>query len=150
MDSVIIRAACSTDLTEILALYKVLLDEEIQIEKASHTFDRICASDDTFIFVAEIEGAVVGTIQISLSLGMGFDCRPFATVEYLVVNEAYRRNGIGHSLLNQVDIIAEKYNCAFVYLVSSAIHKEAHKLYYSAGFDENVIGFRKAYSEVVV
>jgi GNAT superfamily N-acetyltransferase len=147
MDNILVRVACSPDLPEILALYKVLLDEDIDFDKAKDMFERIITSDDIYLFIAEVDGIVVGTIQISLSLGMGFNCRPFVTVEYLVVDEKYRNRGIGSALLHQIDVIAEKENCAFSFLVSSDKRKDAHRLYYKCGYIENVVGFRKEYKE---
>jgi len=142
MNNIIIRAATESDLPELLRLYKVLLGEDIDFEKACETLERINSLENVKLLVAVFDKHIVGTIQITLLIGLGFNCRPYLSIEYLVVDEAYRNRGIGSLLLKQVDEYARETNAAFADLISSGFRTKAHKL----GFAVDVVGFRKNYT----
>lgn len=145
MNDIQIRDACENDIQEILNLYRVLLNEEIDENKAITTLKKIKLSNNTFVFVAELQNTIVGTIQVTMSLGMGFNCCPFLVLEYFIVKENFRKSGIGSAFLKKVDDIAIEHNCSFTILVSSEIRKDAHRLYEKCGYNKNVVGFRKEY-----
>ena len=145
MNAFHIRLATNQDLEEIARLYSVLLEEEVDPLKSQSAFEEIESSNNTFLFVAEVGEKVVGTLQATKCLGVGFSGKSFLTVEYFIVDEDYRHNGIGTALLKQVDLLAQENDCAFCHLVSSTQRKEAHRLYKNAGYGDDVVGFRKSY-----
>ncbi len=143
-NDIVIRIAVDKDIQSIATLYKELLgDDTTSTKNALEEFRRFDASD--MIFVADFDGDVVGTIQISVCRSLAFNCRPYIVAEYLIVKREFRSQGIGTRLLQQIDKIAENNNASFACFVSSSFRTDAHYLYKKLGFTDSVVGFRKAY-----
>ena len=68
--------------------------------------------------------------------------RPWALVENVVVDEQYRRRGIGRLLMNYAVGKAKETGCHKIGLSSDTSRKEAHKFYRSMGFEASAHGFR--------
>ncbi|GHV00082.1 N-acetyltransferase [Clostridia bacterium] len=145
-NDVIIRKAVRADVPAILELYEELLHEHTDLSNALNDFDSLEVSADT-IYVAESECKVIGTIQLSVCKGIAFNCRPFITAEYLIVEKQYRNRGIGTKLLAKIDEIANSVNAECSFFVSSAHRTDAHSFYKKRGYADDVIGFRKTYNE---
>jgi len=72
------------------------------------------------------------------------ECRPFMIIENVIVSKDYRNKGIGKALLNEIEMIAKKLNCYYIFFVSGDNRKEAHRLYESVGYNnDKVKGFKK-------
>lgn len=80
---------------------------------------------------------------ICKSLAANFEA--FLVVEDVIVDEEFRRAGVGRALFMKMDEIALENKCAYSILVSSGFRKEAHRFYESMGYSDSVLGFRKKY-----
>lgn len=84
-----------------------------------------------YIFFAEIDGKIVGTVALKNSDDGTYELTKFA------VTEAYRGVGTGAKLLLQAIDFAKKLNAQRIHLVTSRRLKAAMNLYLKFGFIEN-------------
>jgi GNAT superfamily N-acetyltransferase len=87
------------------------------------------------IFVAEVEGAIVGAIAFSTLLPI-HEPGKWGLISALVVNESIRGKGIGDALLAHTEHHAKKSGCTQIELSSSESRKKAHAFYEKNGFVE--------------
>jgi GNAT superfamily N-acetyltransferase len=108
------------------------------------TWDHMMATTDLTVYVAEIEGRVIGTVTLLTMPNLGYDCAPSAFIEAVVVAADHRREGIGTALMRRVLADAQMAGCNKVQLLSHKRHATdgAHRLYTSLGFDPEAEGFR--------
>lgn len=88
-----------------------------------------------FLFVYEADGKVAGTIMLIIGLSPMFGTQPFGLLEYLVVDEAHRKQGIGRQLVEFVIRLCREKQCTRLILLSGADRQDAHRFYERLGFD---------------
>lgn len=88
-----------------------------------------------------VAGSVLGIICKSLA----DKYEAFMVIEDVIVDEAFRRAGVGRALFDKMDEIALENKCAYTILVSSGFRKEAHRFYENMGYSDSVLGFRKKF-----
>jgi GNAT superfamily N-acetyltransferase len=104
---------------------------------------RLTASDSDRLFVAEVDGEVVGLAGLHVSPSLEYDA-PAAKVSAIVVDEDHRRRGIGEALLAAVEREARERACGLLFLTTALRRRDAHEFYRRLGFEET--GFRFAKS----
>lgn len=147
-----VRSASETDL---LAVLDVLAQNAPnpprrppQADDAStdqrKTWERMLATYDLAVYVAERDGDAVGTTCLLVVPNLMYDCRPTAFIEPVVVKYAHRRRGVARLMMERVLDDARKASCYKVQLLSHKRHAEdgAHSLYRSVGFVPEAEGFR--------
>ena len=140
-DSIDIRVAMPDDVTSISRLYEQLLGQSVDTALASKLTE-IQNENNNYIFVAVVNGNVVGTIQCTVCSSIAFNGRPHMALDYFVVDENYRHMGIGTRLISHIKAMGEQMDVSAIYLVSSEHLKKAHKFYKGVGFNNPVKGFR--------
>lgn len=90
---------------------------------------------DNCIYVAVENGKVVGWIHGFYSLRIESDF--FVEIGGLVVNENYRKSGIGKKLVARVTEWAKIKNCEKIRVRCNVIRKESHLFYERIGFKIN-------------
>jgi GNAT superfamily N-acetyltransferase len=145
----IIRLATEKDIPRLLELYQQLsLDPSPSPYKAPplneclKVFRRMSSYPGYTLLVAEEGGAVVGTLVMAVLPGFAHGTSPFAVVEYVVVDEKYRSQGIGRLLMEYVISVAKEAGCYKIMLTSDNRRDRAHKFYNSLGFEASAHGFR--------
>jgi GNAT superfamily N-acetyltransferase len=103
---------------------------------------RMEASPADRLFVAELDGSVVGLAGIHVSASLEHD-QDAAKVSAIIVDEAHRRRGVGRALLEAVEDEARKRGCALVFLTTAERRGEAHRFYRRLGWDETGRRFAK-------
>jgi GNAT superfamily N-acetyltransferase len=108
------------------------------------TWERILATADLTVYLAETGTEAVGTASMMLMPHVTYDCRPTAFIEAVVVRYAHRRRGIATLLLQQALEDARAASCRKVQLLSHKRHAAdgAHDLYRTMGFMPEAEGFR--------
>jgi GNAT superfamily N-acetyltransferase len=144
-----IRAATADDL---LAVVRVQAQSrpssaplpEQTTDRQRAAWGRMMATDDLTVFVAEVEGEAVGTACLLLMPNLGYECRPSAFIEAVVVARAHRRRGIARAMIERILADARAAGCRKVQLLSHKRHADdgAHALYRSVGFEPEAEGFR--------
>lgn len=132
------------DLVQIQRLYEELLEGGISIEVLESQFAAVSNREDYRLFVAKCDGHVWGS-------AIGIVCQaldaPFLVIENVVVDAAYRNQGIGRKMFAALDDFANEKGCGYAILVSSGFRDGAHRFYETMGYTEDVRGFRKYYLE---
>jgi len=106
-------------------------------------FDTVAASPDVEMFVAERDGAVIGTIKVVLVPGLAGRGRLRARFESVHVAPELRGKGIGAAMIAFAEDIARGRGAASIELTSNANREAAHRFYRRLGYAQSHAGFRK-------
>ena len=141
-----IREATRDDWPQVAALLAELgrpdvigTDEE---EPARDVFERYLARDDTRALVAEVEGGVVGFVDMDLRTRLNFTT-PQAWIPDLIVAEGARGAGVGAALLTRAEEIARAEGCWSISLESANWRERAHAFYAREGWTDAAHAFTK-------
>jgi GNAT superfamily N-acetyltransferase len=142
-----IRKATEKDIPRILELYAQLsLSPEnfkaAPLEECERAFAEATKAPGYSLLVAEENGNVVGTTVMAVLPGFAHGTAPFGVIEYVVVDEKRRSNGIGRALMEYCLARAREAGCYKVMLTSDKRRERAHKFYNSLGFEASAEGFR--------
>ncbi len=142
-----IRPAKEKDIPRMLELYQQLSFEPKNYEKAPEADCRrvlkeIAKNPNYSMLVAEENGEVVGTTFLAILPGFAHTTRSFAVIEYVVVDEKRRSQGVGKQLMEACMAKAKAAGCYKVMLASSKHRTRAHKFYRSLGYQEDAKSFR--------
>jgi GNAT superfamily N-acetyltransferase len=143
----LVRAAVEKDIPRILELYQQLSlapgdyprPSLEQCRRILKTMNKLPGYE---LLVAEEKGKVVGTVVLAVLPGFTHGTSSFAVVEFLVVDEKYRRRGIGKKLMDYCTAKARKSGCYKIMLTSDNRREDAHRFYKSLGFETSAQGFR--------
>ncbi len=105
-------------------------------------FAEIAADKNNELIVAEKDGAIVGTLQITFTPSISFQGGKRATVESVRVDAPYRGQGFGKELMRWAIERAKRENCAALQLTTNAERKDAHRFYENLGFKGSHLGMK--------
>jgi GNAT superfamily N-acetyltransferase len=95
------------------------------------------------VLVAEVDGAVVGVIQVIVFQHFqhagGWCCE----VESVHVRADMRSRGIGAQLLAAAEGVAKERGCYRIQLTSRNVREDAHRFYLANGYGQTSQGFKK-------
>ena len=94
------------------------------------------------MIVAENDGEIIGTLQITFTPSISFQGGKRATVESVRVDEKYRGQGIGKELMLWAINRAREENCFAMQLTSNAERTDAHRFYEKLGFTKSHLGMK--------
>lgn len=139
-----ITPATEKDLPQLAELYQQLIPNEFSIFKMEDVLKRQKDNPSHSISVAKIDGKVVGSL-LSVTCEMLFgDCKSFMVVEDVVVDEAYKRQGIGSALMADAEQRAKESNCSYVMLITDTVRNDSQQFYKSLGYStDEYRGFKK-------
>jgi ribosomal protein S18 acetylase RimI-like enzyme len=142
-----IRPAEEKDIPRMLELYRQLsFDAKTYVKAPKADCRRVLKEIDKnpnySMLVAEENGEVVGTTFLAILPGFAHTTRSFAVIEYVVVDEKCRSQGVGKQLMEACMAKAKAAGCYKVMLASSKSRTRAHKFYQSLGFEEDALSFR--------
>jgi ribosomal protein S18 acetylase RimI-like enzyme len=138
----VVRPATETDLPALLALYAELHPSDRPPADPAEVWRQIAAQQGRTILVAELAGAVVGTVDCVVLPNLTRGGRPFMLVENVVVASAARRGGVGAALMDAAVFLARAAGCYKVQLLSRMTRDASHRFYESCGFQPMAQGFR--------
>lgn len=105
----------------------------------------ILVSDENDLLVAEVDGVVVATFQLTLIPGMARRGARRLLVEAVRVRSDLRSAGLGSALMRWVtDAAAPVLDAGLVQLTSDAARVDAHRFYERLGFVGSHRGFKYA------
>lgn len=105
-------------------------------------FRRIEASPNDALFVAELDGEVVGTFQTTLIVSLTSRGAANLTVEAVQTRHDMRGRGIGAAMMNFAIAEARRLGARQVQLMSNAARGDAHRFYERLGFAKSHAGFK--------
>jgi GNAT superfamily N-acetyltransferase len=145
MSNVLVREATVNDLPAVLALYgQPGLDEDrvLSLEAARELFYRFEAYPDYTLYVAEADGAIVGTFALLIMDNLGHLGTPSGVVEDVIVLASEQRRGIGRQMMEFAIARCRARGCYKVALSSNLKREAAHQFYESIGFERHGYSFR--------
>jgi GNAT superfamily N-acetyltransferase len=95
------------------------------------------------VFVAAIDDAVVGCLQLTVIPGLSYRGVKRALVEDVRVVKSHRGHGIGNQMLAFAEAKATELGCGLIELFVHDGRSDAHRFYENAGYSGAHRGFRK-------
>jgi GNAT superfamily N-acetyltransferase len=137
---VAIRPAKRGDLPAIVRLFG---DDELSDKPSAHVtlidaqyaaFESIDADPQNHVFVAELDGAVVGTFQLTFIRQLSYGGCLVAQVESVHVDSKVRSHGVGKVMMEFARAEAERRGAFRLQLTSNVKRERAHRFYERLGY----------------
>jgi len=143
----VIRRATRADVPAIRDLYAgdyLSANKDVvgSLGAALEAFDDIEARPDDTLYVAEIDGRVVGTLQLTILRYLTYGGARVGLIEAVHVAESERNRGIGRAMMRAAIEEARRRGCNRVQLTSNKQRKDAHRFYERLGFLTSHEGFK--------
>ncbi len=134
-----IKTAGKDDLHDVLKLYSQLHpDEDYSIpDHYADTWLQIIKDPKISCLIAYSDEQPVSSCTVSVIPNITRSQRPFAVIENVVTDQAFRRQGYARSIIIKAVELAREQNCYKVMLLSSSEREDAHRFYEKIGFDGN-------------
>jgi GNAT superfamily N-acetyltransferase len=105
-------------------------------------FDAITADPNHRLIVAERDGEVVGTLQISFIPGLPRLGMTRGVLENVHIRADQRGNGLGSQMVQWAIQRCREAGCGMVQLTSNKVRLDAHRFYEKLGFAKTHEGFK--------
>lgn len=143
------RVATSDDLTAIIELLaddilgqqREDLSEPIN-ENYVKAFREIESDRNNELIVAELDGKVIGTLQLTFTPSLSYQGSKRCTVESVRVDSSLRGKGIGREMMLWAIERAKEKGSISMQLTSHGDRVEAHRFYERLGFTKSHIGMK--------
>ncbi|MFD8532428.1 GNAT family N-acetyltransferase [Streptosporangium canum] len=109
-------------------------------------FEVIDADPNNELIVAELDGEVVGTMQLTYIPGISRRGALRMQIEAVRIDSALRGRGLGHQMMEWAVERGRARGCALVQLTTDKARKDAHRFYDSLGFVASHEGYKLALS----
>jgi GNAT superfamily N-acetyltransferase len=105
-------------------------------------FEAIQADPNQELIVAELEGEVIGTLQLMYLPSLSYQGGTRAQVESVRVAQGLRGKGIGAEMMKWAIERARQHGCHMMQLTSHKSRTDAHRFYEKLGFTKSHIGMK--------
>ncbi len=139
----VIRNIKQEDMAQLALLYEQFWGDKSDVEKMENEFEVIAKENRHIILAAEKDGKIVASVMGVVCRELYGDCKPFLAVENMIVDNPYRRSGIGYRLLSELESKASALNCTQMILVTETDRVDACRFYEKYGFNKNNKGYKK-------
>jgi len=153
-EAAILREARADDVPRIAALIAMgnasapmgaaEAEAEGRLPVYAEAFARIAASGANHLYVAELEGRVVGTYQLTVLPGIAERGRTRGKIESVHVDPRLRGGGIGAAMMRHALAMAREKGIGLLELSSNKSRADAHRFYERLGFARSHEGFKMA------
>jgi len=144
--AVTFRLATRDDLPRVVEL---IADDAVAAARtgefgAAHVagFEAIEASPNDELVVAELDGAVVGCMQLTFVPGISRNGATRLLVEAVRVDASLRGQGLGRALMEHAHARGRERGCVLAQLTSDKQRPDAHRFYRSLGYAQSHEGFK--------
>ncbi|MEV0255334.1 GNAT family N-acetyltransferase [Streptomyces sp. NPDC050732] len=142
-----IRPAVAADLPAIVGM---LADDPLGATRESPddltpymtAFERLAGDPNQHLVVAEREGRVVGTLQLTIVPGLSRKGATRSIIEGVRVHTDERGSGLGTRFIEWAVEESRRQGCQLVQLTSDATRTDAHRFYERLGFSASHVGFK--------
>ena len=107
-------------------------------------FREIEADPNNELIVAELDGKVIGTLQLVVTPSLSYRGSKRSIVESVRVDSSLRGQGIGRKMMLWAIERAKQRGCVSMHLTSHNDRTDAHRFYESLGFSKSHTGMKKA------
>jgi GNAT superfamily N-acetyltransferase len=146
-----IEFRCAT-IENLLAIVRMLADdflgqrrerfEDPLPESYIKAFREVEADPNNELIVAELDGDVVGTLQLTFTPSISFQGGRRCTVESVRVDKKYRGQGIGREMMLWAIERAKVKGCVSMQLTTNSDRTDAHRFYSNLGFSASHVGMK--------
>ncbi|MFD5429649.1 GNAT family N-acetyltransferase [Streptomyces sp. NPDC127084] len=142
-----IRPAVRDDIPAIVAM---LADDALGATRESpddlspyqSAYERLRSDPNQLLVVADRDGEVVGTLQLTIIPGLSRKGATRSTIEGVRVHSSERGQGLGARLIEWAIDESRRRNCQLVQLTSDLTRPDAHRFYERLGFTGSHVGFK--------
>lgn len=148
----VLREATAADVPRIAALIAMgnaarpmdpaAAAEEGRLPVYAEAFRRVADSGANHLFVAELDGRVVGTYQLTVLPGIAERGRNRGKIESVHVDPVLRGSGIGGVMMRHAIEVARELGIGLLELSSNKSRTDAHRFYERLGFAKSHEGFK--------
>ncbi len=147
---IIFRKAIRADLPAIIALHEA---DEVgghgdawtpeNIPAYEMAMDALLADPGEHLFVAEEQGAVIGSMIATVLVELTGRGRPHILFRSIQIAPTHRSRGIGAAMMAYVEEESRQGGAVIAELTSSIKRKDAHRFYDRLGYAQSHLGFKK-------
>lgn len=105
-------------------------------------FNEIEADGNNHLIVAEQDGEVVGTMQLTFTPSISIRGGKRATIEAVRIDKGLRGQGAGKKMTLWAIERARAEGCIYVQLTTNAARADPHRFYHDLGFEASHIGMK--------
>jgi GNAT superfamily N-acetyltransferase len=147
MNDVVIRRATASDVAAIVAM---IADDQLGATRESlddltpylAAFEQIDADSNQLLMVADRNGDVIGTLQLTIIPGLSRRGSTRGLIEAVRVAAPARGSGLGTMLVQWAVEESRTRGCSLVQLTSDKSRTNAHRFYTNLGFANTHEGFK--------
>jgi len=132
------------DIPKLALLYKQFWNEDSCVETMIKQFEKLQKSNTHILLSAVENGELIGSVMGIICEDLYGKCEPFMVIENMIVDEKYRRKGVGRAVIQEIEKQAMDLNCTLIILVTETNRDDACSFYASLGYDPDTHkGFKK-------
>jgi GNAT superfamily N-acetyltransferase len=105
-------------------------------------FREIDSDPNNELIVAEIDGNVIGTLQLTFTPSLSYRGSKRCTVESVRIDSSLRGKGIGREMMLWAIEHAKEKGCISMQLTSHSERIDAHRFYEQLGFSKSHVGMK--------
>ncbi|MBD0710799.1 MULTISPECIES: GNAT family N-acetyltransferase [unclassified Streptomyces] len=142
-----IRPAVRDDIADIVAM---LADDALGATRESPddltpyqlAYERLQSDPNQLLVVADRDGVVVGTLQLTIVPGLSRKGSTRSIIEGVRIHGSERGHGLGAKLIEWAVDESRRQGCQLVQLTSDSARTDAHRFYERLGFTGSHVGFK--------
>ena len=104
------------------------------MEEWARRIEQFRSDSRVHLLVAEEDGRVVSTIQLTIVQGLTHNMRPFGVIESVVTHGDYEGRGFCSALLSRASEIAEEHHCYKIMLATGSNKERTLNFYRKNGY----------------
>ena len=133
-----IREINDQDFNRVMELYMQLHDNDMpkDSEELKALWYQIRNDKNHHIIVAEEDGKIVSSCVCVIIPNLTHNQQPYAFIENVITDEAYRKRGFATACLDYAKEIAVKENCYKMMLLTGSKKESTLKFYEQAGYNK--------------
>ncbi|QDY77223.1 GNAT family N-acetyltransferase [Streptomyces qinzhouensis] len=147
MTTIGIRSATRDDIAAIVAM---LADDPLGATRESpddlapyrSAYERLQSDPNQLLVVADRDGEVVGTLQLTIIPGLSRKGSTRSIIEGVRIHSSERGHGLGARLVEWAVDESRRQGCQLVQLTSDSARTDAHRFYERLGFTGSHVGFK--------
>jgi GNAT superfamily N-acetyltransferase len=147
VEDLVIRPAAEDDIPALVAM---LADDPLGARRESPddltpyrtALQRLSGDPHQHLVVAEREGRVIGTLQLTIIPGLSRRGATRSIIEAVRIHSDERGSGLGTRLIEWAVETSRREGCQLVQLTSDKSRADAHRFYERLGFEPSHIGFK--------
>jgi len=132
-----IREIGKSDLKQLLELYAQLHSNDIPVidKKLQSIWEKIVSDKNHHIVAGFIDDKIISSCVIIIVPNLTHNQRPYALIENVITDEAYRNKGYASLILNFAREIAKDENCYKIMLLTGSKKDSTLHFYEKAGYN---------------